>query len=113
MTHHYEGGKPYPTKSVQIMYSKSGAHIAILGAENAVQCNISNVETFAGKGASTPYYKAYKYANKYGGASEEWKHMKGYAYIENEYESGRAEIHWSEHEKFGSFDPFVKRWLSK
>ncbi len=39
--------------------------------------------------------------------------MKGYAYIENEYESGRAEIHWSEHEKFGSFDPFVKRWLSK
>lgn len=37
--------------------------------------------------------------------------MKGIAYIENEYESGLAEIHWSEHEEYGSYDPFVKKWL--
>ena len=72
---------------------------------------ITNVQVFAGKGSSTPYYKAYKYANKIGGKPEEWKHVKGIAFIENEFESGRAEIHWSEHEKYGAYDPFVKRWL--
>lgn len=72
---------------------------------------ISNVEVFAGKGSGRPYIKAYKYANKIGGDPDDWMHMKGIAFIENEYESGRAEIHWSEHEEYGSYDPFVKKWL--
>lgn len=72
---------------------------------------ITNVETFAGKGVKEKYYKAYKYSEKYGGLPEEWKHMKGKAYIENEFESGFAEIHWSEHDVYGSYDPFVKKWL--
>lgn len=72
---------------------------------------ITNVETFAGKGVKEKYHKAYKYSEKYGGLPEEWKHMKGKAYIENEFESGFAEIHWSEHDVYGSYDPFVKKWL--
>lgn len=72
---------------------------------------VSNVEVFAGKGSKDKYHKAYKYSNKYGGLPDEWKHMKGNAYIENDYESGFAEIHWSEHDEYGSYDPFVKKWL--
>lgn len=72
---------------------------------------VSNVETFAGKGSKNKYHNAYKYSSKYGGLPEEWKHMKGKAYIENDYESGFAEIHWSEHDEYGSYDPFVKKWL--
>lgn len=72
---------------------------------------VLKVKTFAGKDSKNEYRKAYKYSDKYGGAPEEWKHMKGEAYIENEYESGYAEIHWSEHEIYGAYDPFVKKWL--
>ncbi len=107
-------------KGERVVPKSIGARVfknSIIDFETMMEYNIggngriSNVETFAGMGSKNRYRNAYKYSDRYGGLPEEWKHMKGIAFIENEYESGYAEIHWSEHEIYGSYDPFVKKWL--
>ena len=66
---------------------------------------------FAGKGSKTSFRRAHIYAERYGNDNADWSHVKGIAKIENEYESGTAEIHWVESEETGMIDPFVKKWL--
>lgn len=113
-------GRPDETGSIRVFQKTVGARLFmsdIVDFETGMTYHISdresikNVQVFAGKGANEPYHKAYKYSNKIGGKPEDWKHMKGIALIENEYESGKAEIHWSEHDEYGAYDPFVKKWL--
>ena len=72
---------------------------------------LQNVEVFAGKGSSSPYHKAYKYANTKGGKVEDWQHVKGTGWLETDDGDRHAEVHWSQCEGIGKFDFFVKRWL--
>lgn len=74
---------------------------------------IQNVEVFAGKGSSTPYHKAYKYANVHGGNVEDWQHVKGFGWLETPDGDRHAEVHWSQCEGKGKHDFFVKRWLDE
>lgn len=74
---------------------------------------LTNVEVFAGKGVSTIYRNAYKYANKHGGKLEDWQHVKGIGYVETEEGERKAELHWSQCENIGKFDFFIKRWLDE
>ena len=75
--------------------------------------SVKNVETFAGKETKVRYRNAYKYAEKYGGNEEDWQHVKGNALLRTEDGDRMAEIHWSQAENIGKFDPFVKRWLDE
>jgi hypothetical protein len=72
---------------------------------------LQNVEVFAGKGSSSPYRNAYKYANAHGGKLEDWQHVKGTGWLETDDGDRHAEVHWSQCEGIGKFDFFVKRWL--
>lgn len=72
---------------------------------------IQNVQVFAGKGSSTAYRNAEKYASRYGGKAEDWQHCKGFGWIETEDGDMRVEVHWSQCEGIGKFDFFVKRWF--
>lgn len=72
---------------------------------------IQDVEVFAGKGSSSVYEKAYKYANKHGGKLEDWQHVKGKGWLETDDGDRFAEVHWSQCAGIGKFDFFVKRWL--
>ena len=72
---------------------------------------IQNIEVFAGKGTHTIYRNADKYAKKYGGKAEDWQHVKGFGWLATADGDTKAEVHWSQCEKIGKFDFFVKRWL--
>lgn len=72
---------------------------------------IQDVEVFAGKGTHTTYRNADRYAEKYGGNAEDWQHVKGVGRLETSDGDIKAEVHWSQCEKIGKFDFFVKRWL--
>lgn len=61
---------------------------------------ISNVHIIAGDGTKTVFRSANKYANKYGGNSEEW--MKKVGKIESD--KYIFDVHWVEHRKFGKYD---------
>lgn len=61
---------------------------------------ISNVHIIAGDGTQTVFRSANKYANKYGGNSEEW--MKKVGKIESD--KYIFDVHWVEHRKFGRYD---------
>lgn len=61
---------------------------------------ISNVHIIAGDGTQTVFRSANKYANKYGGNSEEW--MKKVGKIESD--KYIFDVHWVEHRKFGKYD---------
>ena len=74
---------------------------------------LQDVEVFAGKGTSSPYNMAYKYANKIGGKVEDWQHVKGTGWIETQDGDRRVEVHWSQCEGYGKHDFFVKRWLDE
>lgn len=71
---------------------------------------IQNVEVFAGKGTKTEFRKASKYADRYGGAVEDWQHVKGHGVIETTDGDRKAEVHWVQCEGIGKFDFFVKQW---
>lgn len=73
--------------------------------------HLQNVEVFAGKGTSTVYRNAYKYANRHGGEPEEWQHVKATGVIDYYGENRKAEVHWSQHDVYGKHDFFVKEWL--
>ena len=72
---------------------------------------LQNVEVFAGKGTSSVYNMAEKYANRHGGKIEDWQHAKGFGLVETDDGDRKAELHWSQCENVGKFDFFVKRWL--
>lgn len=61
---------------------------------------ISNVHIIAGDGTQTVFRSANKYANEYGGSSEQW--MKKVGKIESE--KYIFDVHWVEHDKYGKYD---------
>ena len=74
---------------------------------------IKNVEVFAGKGTKTPFRKAEKFVERYGGNAEDWQHAKGTGVLRTEEADRPAEIHWVQHTEIGRFEFFVKRWLDE
>ena len=72
---------------------------------------LQDVEVFCGYGAKNEYRDAYKYADKVGGLPEEWQHVKAIGLLSTPYGDVKAEVHWSRHPKFGSYDFFIKEWL--
>lgn len=75
--------------------------------------SIKNVQVFAGKGTSTEYRQAYKYADKYNNEPEDWQHVKGNGVLRTEDGDRPAEIHWSQSDQTGPVDHFIKRWLDE
>lgn len=73
--------------------------------------HLQNVEVFAGKGTRKEYFNARKYADRFGGKAEDWKHCKGTGILMTQEGEQKAEVHWSECENIGKVDFFVKRWL--
>lgn len=61
---------------------------------------ISNVHIIAGNGTQTVFRSADKYAEEYGGKSQEWTKRAG------KIESNKYifDIHWVEHNKYGKYD---------
>lgn len=72
---------------------------------------LQNVEVFAGKGTSSVYRQAEKYANRYGGKVEDWQHVKGNGWLATAEGDMQAEVHWSQCDEVGRVEFFVKRWL--
>lgn len=72
---------------------------------------IQNVEVFAGKGVRTPFRDAEKYAERYGGTSENWQHVKGIGEIETSDGDRKVEIHWVQCQGIGKYEFFIKEWL--
>lgn len=61
---------------------------------------ISNVHIIAGNGTQTVFRSANKYAQKYGGKTEEWTKRAG----KIESDKYIFDIHWVEHDKYGKYD---------
>ena len=72
---------------------------------------LQNVEVFCGYGTKTVYNSAYKYSDKFGGLPQEWQHAKAIAELVTSKGERKAEVHWSQHEKYGKKDFFVKKWI--
>ena len=91
-----------------VMDLATGAEYRVVGGTS-----VRNVEVFAGKGTKTLYRTAEKYAERYGGKPEDWQHVKGTALLNTDEGDRMAEIHWSQAEGVGKFEPFVKEWLDE
>ena len=72
---------------------------------------LQNVEIFCGAGTRKAYNDAYKYAEKVGGVPEEWQHAKAIAELETPEGIQKAEVHWSQHPKYGKKEFFIKKWV--
>ena len=72
---------------------------------------IQNIEVFCGYGTRKEYHNAYKYADRIGGLTKEWQHVKGIGLIDTPEGHLRAEVHWSQHFKHGKHDFFIKKWI--
>lgn len=72
---------------------------------------IQDKEVFAGRGTNSPYKRAYKYAELYGGKVKDWQHSKGIGLVETPEGQFWAYIHWSGIKGFDFVDMFVKDWL--
>jgi len=72
---------------------------------------IQDVEVFAGKGVKSPFRKAEKYADRYGGKPEDWQHAKGFGVLATLEGDREAEVHWVQCSGVGKFEFFVKEWL--
>ncbi len=72
---------------------------------------LQNKEVFAGKGSKDKYRNAYIFAEKYGGAVEEWQHVKAISTLDTPEGERKAEVHWSQCDGYGKHDFFLKRWL--
>lgn len=72
---------------------------------------IQDVEVFAGKGVKSPFRKAEKYADRYGGKPEDWQHAKGFCVLATPEGDREAEVHWVQCSGAGKFEFFVKEWL--
>lgn len=72
---------------------------------------LQDVEVFCGHGTKSIYQDAYKYADKFGGFPDEWQHAKAVAELETDEGVQKAEVHWSQHPKYGKREFFIKRWI--
>lgn len=72
---------------------------------------IQDVEVFAGKGVKSPFRKAEKYADRYGGKPGDWQHAKGFGVLATPEGDREAEVHWVQCSGVGKFEFFVKEWL--
>lgn len=72
---------------------------------------IQDVEVFAGKGVKSPFRKAEKYADRYGGKPADWQHAKGFGVLATPEGDREAEVHWVQCSGVGKFEFFVKEWL--
>lgn len=72
---------------------------------------IQDVEVFAGKGVKSPFRKAEKYADRYGGKPEDWQHAKGFGVLATPEGDREVEVHWVQCSGVGKFEFFVKEWL--
>lgn len=74
---------------------------------------LQDVKVFAGKGTRTAFRDAEKYADRYGGAAEDWQHAKGVGTLETPDGERHAELHWVQCEGLGKREMFVKEWLDE
>ena len=95
-------------KSFDILDLETGRHYDL-----ADGTFIRNVQVFAGKGTTSEYRNASKFARKYGGSADDWQHVKGIAWLSTEDGDREAEIHWSQCDGVGRRELFVKRWLDE
>lgn len=93
-------------KNYDVKDLKTGEHFQFVEGTR-----LQDVETFAGKGVKTPYRKAEKYAEMYGGNPEDWQHTKATGIIDYYGEHRKAEVHFSQCEGIGKVDFFIKEWL--
>ena len=93
-------------KNYDIMDLKTGEHFQLVEGTH-----LQNVEVFAGKGTKVIYRKAEQYAGDIGGRAEDWQHVKGIGFINYYGESRKASVHWSQSDRFGKLDFFIKEWL--
>ena len=74
---------------------------------------LQDVEIFCGAGTKKIYHDAYKYAHKVGGSPEEWQHAKAIAQLKTDHGTEKAEVHWSQHPKYGKKEFFIKKWINQ
>ena len=70
--------------------------------------DIRNVYVFAGSGTSTEFRDAKKYAKRYGGKAEDWRHCTGNAIITNGNVTLRREVHWVQGKDGKMREAFIK-----
>ena len=75
--------------------------------------SLQNVQVFAGKGTSTVFRDARKYASRYSGAVEEWQHVKGNGVVSTNDGDRPVELHWVQCSGIGKREMFVKEWLDE
>ena len=93
-------------QNFDIMDLETGEHFQLVEGTH-----LQNVEVFAGKGTKSEYRNAEKYATDIGGRAADWQHVKGVGAVDYYGESRKASIHWSQCEKYGKYDFFIKEWL--
>ena len=93
-------------QNFDIMDLETGEHFQLVEGTH-----LQNVEVFAGKGTKSEYRNAEKYATDIGGSAADWQHVKGVGAVDYYGESRKASIHWSQCEKYGKYDFFIKEWL--
>lgn len=93
-------------KNYDILDLQTGEHFNLVEGTR-----LQNVEVFAGKGVRTEFRNAEKYAERYGGNSDDWQHVKGNGTVDYYGEERGAELHWVQCEGIGKFEYFIKEWL--
>lgn len=87
------------------------AKLGATGFAKIVKGQITDIETFAGKGAKKPMELAEKFAATYGGSAGDWMHSTGNGRIK--FADGtekNAEIHWFECEGIGQTKWKIKKY---
>lgn len=75
---------------------------------------ITNVESFAGKGADKPLVKAGTIAKQYGGKPKDWSHKTGNTTVTAKDGTQRkAEVHWFENDEIGQCGWKVKHYIEE
>ena len=93
-------------KNYDIMDLKTGEHFNLIEGTY-----LQNVEVFAGKGVRSLFRNAAIYAERFGGKSKDWQHVKGFGFVDYYGESRLAELHWAQCEGIGKYDFFIKGWM--
>lgn len=75
--------------------------------------DITDIETFAGKGSNVELRVKHHLEENYGGKADDWKHVKGRGFVDTEDGSKKAMLHWFEEETVGIVEMFVKGWSKK
>lgn len=74
---------------------------------------LSDLETFAGKGAKAELRVKDFLVQNYGGVAEEWQHSKARSYVDTPDGPRKAVIHWFYEKSVGAKEVFVKGWSKK